>query len=117
MTVHAFVDESQRERYMICAAVISPSDLQATRRALRGMLLPRQSRLHFVSERPKRRRSLLDAMCELPVRTRLYTSAEKEPVARQRAHTVRGVEGAYARSDLLDQRHEVIQRWAAYLAN
>ena len=85
MSVHAFVDESQRERYMICAAIISPSDLQATRRALRGMLLPRQSRLHFVSESPQRRRSLLDAMCELPVRARLYTSAEKEPVARQRA--------------------------------
>ena len=33
------------------------------------------------------------------------------------AHTVRGVEGAYARSDLLDQRREVIQRWAVYLAN
>ena len=85
MSVHAFVDESQRERYMICAAVISPSDLQATRGALRGMLLPRQSRLHFVSDSPQRRRSLLDAMCELPVRTRLYTSVEKEPVARQRA--------------------------------
>ena len=26
MSVHAFVDESQRERYMICAAIISPSD-------------------------------------------------------------------------------------------
>ena len=85
MSVHAFVDESQRDRYMICAAVISPSDLQATRGALRGMLLPRQSRLHFVSDSPQRRRSLLDAMCELPVRTRLYTSVEKEPVARQRA--------------------------------
>ena len=85
MSVHAFVDESQRERYMICAAIISPSDLQAARRALRKMLLPRQSRLHFVSESRQRRQSLLDAMCELPVRTRLYTSAEKEPVARQRA--------------------------------
>ena len=85
MSVHAFVDESQRARYMICAAIISPADLQAARRALRSMLLPRQGRLHFVKESPQRRRSLLDAMRELPVRTRLYTSAEKEPIARQRA--------------------------------
>ena len=85
MSVHAFVDESQRGRYMVCAAVISPGDLPVARRALREMRLPRQSRLHFVSESPQRRRSLLDAMRELPVRTRLYVSAEKEPIARQRA--------------------------------
>ena len=85
MSVHVFVDESQRVRYTICAAVVSPDDLRAVRRRLRGMLLPRQGRLHFVNESPQRRRVLLDAMRELPVRTRLYTSAEKEPIARQRA--------------------------------
>lgn len=85
MSVHVFVDESQRVRYTICAAVVSPDDLQAARRGLRGMLLPRQGRLHFVNESPQRRRVLLDAMRELPVRARLYTSAEKEPIARQRA--------------------------------
>lgn len=85
MSVHAFVDESQRLRYMICASVISPTDLQAARRELRSLLLPRQGRLHFVNESAQRRRFLLDAMSELPVRNRLYTSAEKEPIARQRA--------------------------------
>ena len=85
MSVHVFVDESQRVRYTICAAVVSPDDLRAVRRELRGMLLPRQGRLHFVNESTQRRRVLLDAMRELPVRTRLYTSAEKEPIARQRA--------------------------------
>lgn len=85
MTVHVFVDESQRARYMIGAAVISPGDLRTARRGLRGMLLPRQGRLHFVKESQQRRRFLLDAMRDLPVRTRLYTSAEKESIARQRA--------------------------------
>ena len=32
------------------------------------------------------------------------------------AHVVRGVEGAYQRSDLLEQRREIMQRWAEYLA-
>lgn len=85
MSVHAFVDESQRSRYTICATIIRSSDLQAVRKTLLGMRLPRQARLHFVNESLQRRRFLLNAICGLPVRTRLYTSAEKEPVARQRA--------------------------------
>ena len=32
------------------------------------------------------------------------------------AHTVKGVEGAYARSDLLDLRRKLMERWAGYLA-
>ena len=32
------------------------------------------------------------------------------------AHVVTGVEGAYARSDLLDRRRKLMERWAAYLA-
>ena len=31
------------------------------------------------------------------------------------AHVVKGVEGAYARSDLLDQRRPVMEQWASYL--
>ena len=31
------------------------------------------------------------------------------------AHVVKGVEGAYARSDLLDRRRNLMERWAAYL--
>ena len=33
------------------------------------------------------------------------------------AHVVRGVEGAYARSDLLSRRRKLMDRWAAYLAS
>ena len=33
------------------------------------------------------------------------------------AHVVTGVEGAYARSDLLDRRRKLMDRWAAYLAS
>ena len=31
-------------------------------------------------------------------------------------HTVRGVEGAYQRSDLLDARAEVMEQWGQYLS-
>ena len=33
------------------------------------------------------------------------------------AHVVKGVEGAYARSDLLDRRRKLMDRWSAYLAS
>ena len=85
MTVHAFVDESQHGAYRICAALIDPVDLAPARTYLRAMLLPGQRRLHFAKERPQRRRALLTSMQRLPIRTRIYTSTDKEPVARTRA--------------------------------
>ena len=33
------------------------------------------------------------------------------------AHTVKGVEGAYARSDLLELRRPIMEKWGRYLAN
>lgn len=85
MTVQAFVDESQRGRYLICVVLIDPADLSSVRTELRAMLLPGQRRLHFAKERPQRRRELLASMRRLPIRTRIYTSTDKEPVARTRA--------------------------------
>lgn len=32
-------------------------------------------------------------------------------------HAVRGVEAAYARSDMLERRRDLMQQWADYLAN
>ena len=85
MSVHAFVDESQRgPHYLMAAALIDPGGLAAARAHLRAMLLPGQRRLHFAKERPPRRRSLLTAMSDLKVRVRLYESTEKEEAARQR---------------------------------
>ena len=42
--------------------------------------------------------------------------APREVVEACLAHVVKGVEGAYARSDLLDRRRKLMDRWAAYLA-
>lgn len=85
MSVHAFVDESRRDRYMICAVIITPDDLRTTRGDLRQMLLPGQRRLHFANESPHRRRLLLAAMADLPVRAVMYTSKQRESIARELA--------------------------------
>ena len=83
MSVQAFVDESQRKRYMICAAIISPNVMKEVREELRKLLLPQQRRLHFVNESTQRRRRCLAIMAELPVRARMYTSQQNESVARE----------------------------------
>ena len=85
MSVHAFVDESQRDRYIICAAVVAPQDLRAIRGELRAMRLPGQRSLHFAQESPRRRRSLLKSISQLPLRVCLYESVEREPAARRLA--------------------------------
>ena len=85
MSVHAFVDESQRDRYIICAAVVAPQDLRTVRGELRGMLLPGQRSLHFAHESPQRRRTLLASISQLPLRVLVYESAKREPTARRLA--------------------------------
>ena len=83
MSVHAFVDESRRERYLICAAIVAPDHLRTARAKLRGMLLPGQRSLHFGHENSQRRRSLLASVSELPVYVHVYISGQKERVARR----------------------------------
>lgn len=82
MRLHAFVDESQRRDYIICAAVVSPNDLASIRASLRNLLLPGQRRLHFVDESKQRRRKCLSVMAELPLHARIYTTSGNESVAR-----------------------------------
>lgn len=62
MTVHAFVDESVRTRYVMAAALISPRDLAAARRSIGSLILPGQRRLHFCKERTSRRHAILSTV-------------------------------------------------------
>lgn len=82
---HAFVDESKRGGYIVVAAIVVPGDLDSARRALRGLLLPGQSALHFKNERDGRRRQLLSGMCGLPVEALVYVSGAKGQVEARRA--------------------------------
>lgn len=101
MTVHAFVDESERNRhYLLCAAIVQPEDLGALRKRLVRLLLPGQRELHFKREKCQRQRFLSDAIARFPVTTRLYRTPccpRTTELARQRCLT-RAVQ------DLLDLR-------------
>ncbi|WP_431875228.1 hypothetical protein [Amycolatopsis sacchari] len=88
MPVHAFIDESGRDRrYFICVAVVDPGCLAPARKQLSALLLPGQRELHFKAEKPPRRRLLADRIAGLPLATHIYetTSTPKtEEQDRQR---------------------------------
>ncbi|GII76261.1 hypothetical protein Sru01_12430 [Sphaerisporangium rufum] len=69
---HAFVDESARGGYLICAVAIAPADLPASRRALRKLCKPGQQRIHMASESDSRRREILSMIDGIEVAAHVY---------------------------------------------
>jgi hypothetical protein len=75
LSVHAFVDESERNgSYLLSAAIVEPRRLMPTRKFLAGLLLPGQRELHFAKEKPGRRRTIVDQIAQLPLSVSIYTS-------------------------------------------
>ena len=74
MSWHAFVDESESDRlrdpdtYLLAAAVLGVEDLVATRSAVDGLLLRGQRKVHWHTESPRRRRTIITAIRAMPVR-------------------------------------------------
>ena len=82
---HAFADESFRKReYLICAATVATSDLQETRKTLRGLCLRGQRRLHFVTESDSRRKVILSAIAELNLSTSVYVAPSRDQTSARR---------------------------------
>jgi hypothetical protein len=85
MTLHAFVDESQRRgTYLMCAVLVQPNQLGVVRSAMRSQLLAGQRRLHFAHESKRRRRAILAAVTDLQAEARIYLSADRPDRARER---------------------------------
>lgn len=58
--IEVFVDESKRDDYMLCAAVVASMDVDAARRAMRAMKPPNRGRVHMQSEGAAQKRALLN---------------------------------------------------------
>jgi hypothetical protein len=65
MPLHAFVDESIRNGYLLSAAVIATGDLAPARGKLRELRKPGQRRLHMKDENDSRRREILSTLAGL----------------------------------------------------
>lgn len=72
MAVHAFVDESKRHGLPLAVALVAPRDLAPTRRVMRQLCLPRQSRVHVKKESNGRRSAIVDAIYATGVTVDLY---------------------------------------------
>jgi hypothetical protein len=80
MAVHAFMDESERDRrYYLCVAIVEQKHVNVVRKQLKCLLMPGQRELHFYHEKPPRRRGLVDKITRLPAMVRIYqtTSAPR----------------------------------------
>lgn len=72
--MHAFVDESKAKGYTLVAAVMLPADLVPTRKVIRELVSPGQTRVHMKTEIPRRRKLILSKLRPLgPVAT-LYSA-------------------------------------------
>ena len=70
MTTWIYVDESKRTGYVLAATTVP--DPEATRKVIRGLILPGQRRLHMKHEQPRRRRVIVSALLTAPVKTTIY---------------------------------------------
>jgi len=74
---HVFVDETKRRGYLLVASAVVPSDLDATRRMLRGLVLPGQRRLHMKDESDPRKRSIATAIAVSGVHATIYDAGQR----------------------------------------
>ena len=75
MRPHAFVDESKSRRYLLATAIVEPRDLDDLRRAVRGLQLRGQRRVHFSSENDPRRKEILKGLQGLPVNVVVFDAS------------------------------------------
>lgn len=94
--MHAFVDESIRRDYLLAVVLCAPGDLAQVRKALRALLLPGQSSLHFRKEDDRRRRQVLSCLAAQPLTARVFVTASGMPSTARQACLGR------ATADLLD---------------
>jgi hypothetical protein len=106
MPKHVFVDETKEHGYLVTAAAVLTGDLAAARRVIRGLIMPRQRRIHFTKESDARRKQILDALGELALEVTIYDGSA-HPRRRQREACLHSMVADLA---AIDARLLVIER-------
>lgn len=88
---HAYVDESKRGPYLMCAFVTEPASRKRVVAELNRIRPPRASRLHMKNESEPTKRAILSALCELGVTSTVYVSRIKPFHAARAAIIQRGI--------------------------
>jgi len=84
MPIHVFVDENKVRGLLMAAASCPSGDVAVARKALRGLLLPGQERIHFNHEKPARRKKILDVIAGLHLVVDLYKTGTDTHADRRR---------------------------------
>ncbi len=80
---HVFADETKEKGFVVTTGALSARDLATARRTMRGLIMPRQRRIHFTKESDARRKEVLDAIDQLGPEITIY-DASTLPRRRQR---------------------------------
>jgi hypothetical protein len=83
MPVHVFVDEIKSKGFLMAAAQCQAGDVSVHRKALRGLLLPGQERVHFRNESDQRRKRILQVMLDFRLVIDLYRVEQNTHEARR----------------------------------
>ncbi|MDX6260176.1 MAG: hypothetical protein QOH84_1864 [Kribbellaceae bacterium] len=84
MPIHVFVDETKSRGLLMAAARCQGDDVAVNRKALRGLLLPGQERLHFNHERVPQRKKIVQLITEFRLTVDIYQTDRDNTVARHR---------------------------------
>lgn len=83
MPVHVFVDETKTRGLLMAAARCAAEDVAVNRKALRGLLLSGQERLHFNHERVPRRKEIIRLITEFHLLVDIYQADRDNAQTRQ----------------------------------
>jgi hypothetical protein len=84
MRSHVFVDENKSRGLLLAAAACLSGDVNAHRRTMKGLLLPRQRRLHFFKESAPRQRKILAVIESFGLDVKLYATPSDNHAGRAR---------------------------------
>ncbi|MEU4192956.1 hypothetical protein AB0E69_13740 [Kribbella sp. NPDC026611] len=83
MPAHVFVDESKARGLLMAATTCDASEVNAHRRTMASLLMPRERRIHFTKESPARRRKILGVITEFGLGVRLYQADRNDAAGRK----------------------------------
>lgn len=72
MSVHVFCDESKASGFRLAAVPVDSADLSDLRSVINGLRLRGQRRVHFSSERDRRRKQIVRALADAGVHAVIY---------------------------------------------
>jgi len=74
---HVFADETKQRGLLMTAAAVASGELQDARKLLRGLIMPRQRRIHFYRESDGRRKKILDMIGDLGPECVIYDASSR----------------------------------------